>query len=122
MTALYAFYDGDCGLCAWCRDWLGRQAQLLPIVFLPYQSDEALRLCPRLRELHPEREVVVMADTGEIYQGDAAWITLLWATARWRSLAVDLSRSALRGLARRVIHAISENRLSLSRLLRRHPG
>jgi predicted DCC family thiol-disulfide oxidoreductase YuxK len=121
MTTLYAFYDGDCGLCAWCREWLSGQAQLVPVVFVAFQSEEAWRLCPNLAELNPARELVVMADTGEIYQGDGAWITLLWATARWRGLAVDLSGRSLRGLARRAIHAISENRLSLSRLLKMSP-
>jgi len=117
MTALYAFYDGECGLCAACRRWLSNQPQLVPIRFLPYQSDEARRLCPGLAGLRPEREIVVMADTGEIYQGDGAWITLLWATANWRSIAVDLSASEMRGIARKVIEAISENRLTLSKWL-----
>jgi predicted DCC family thiol-disulfide oxidoreductase YuxK len=117
ITTLYAFYDGECGLCAACRRWLSHQPQLVPVCFLPYQSEEALRLCPGLMQLHPWREIVVMANTGEIYQGDAAWITLLWATAAWRTVAVDLSSSGLRGMARRVIEAISENRLTLSKWL-----
>lgn len=117
ITTLYAFYDGECGLCYACRRWLSTQAQLVSVRFLRYQSEEALRLCPCLPDLHPEREIVVMADTGEIYQGDSAWITLLWATAAWRSAAVDLSSPGLRGMARRVVEAISENRLTLSRWL-----
>ena len=118
ITTLYAFYDGECGLCAACRRWLANQPQLVPLCFLPYQSEEARRLCPGLADLHPEREIVVMSDTGEIYQGDGAWITLLWATASWRTAAVDISASAIRGLARRVIMAVSENRLTLSKWLR----
>jgi predicted DCC family thiol-disulfide oxidoreductase YuxK len=117
ITTFYAFYDGECGLCAACRRWLDDQPQLVPVRFLPYQSEEALQLCPGLASLRPEREIVVMADTGEIYQGDAAWITLLWATAHWRSLAVDLSQPGLRGIAQKVVKAVSENRLTLSRWL-----
>lgn len=118
ITALYAFYDGECGLCAACRRWLTKQPLLVPVYFLPYQSEEARRLCPDLANMHPEREIVVMSDTGEIYQADGAWITLLWATANWRTAAVDISASAIRGLARRVIEAVSENRLTLSKWLR----
>ena len=118
ITTLYAFYDGECGLCAACRNWLSNQPQLVPVCFLPYQGEDARNLCPGLAELHPEREIVVMSDTGEIYQGDGAWITLLWATAPWRTAAVDISASAVRGLARRVIEAVSENRLTLSKWLR----
>jgi len=117
MTALYAFYDGECGLCSAGRNWLSNQPQLVPVHFLPYQSEEARRLCPELPELHPEREIVVLSDTGEIYQGDGAWITLLWATLHWRSIAIDLSKPGLRGLARKVIEAISENRFTLSKWL-----
>lgn len=117
MNALYAFYDGECGLCAAGRRWLMDQRQLVPIFFYPYQSPEALEICPVLPDLNPEREIVVMADTGEIYQGDSSWITLLWATAEWRSVAVDLSAPALRGLARRVVESVSQNRLTLSRWL-----
>ena len=117
MTLLHAFYDGECGLCAAARRWLSTQPLLVPIRFTPYQSDEARRICPVLPDLHPEREIVVMADTGEIYQGDAAWITLLWATAEWRSVAVDLAAPALRGMARRVVESVSANRLTLSRWL-----
>lgn len=118
ITTLYAFYDGECGLCAACRRWLSNQPQLIPVCFLPYQSEDARNLCPGLTALHPEREIVVMSDTGEIYQGDGAWITLLWATASWRTAAVDISASAIRGLARRIIEAVSENRLTLSKWLR----
>ncbi len=118
ITTLYAFYDGECGLCATCRNWLSHQPQLIPVCFLPFQSEDARRLCPGLAALHPEREIVVMSNTGEIYQGDSAWITLLWATANWRTAAVDISASAIRGLARRVVGAVSENRLTLSRWLR----
>ena len=118
ITTLYAFYDGECGLCAACRRWLTSQPQLVPVEFLPYQSEAARRLCPGLSRHHPEREIVVMSDTGEIYQGDGAWITLLWATANWRTAAVDISASAVRGLARRVVEAVSENRLTLSKWLR----
>lgn len=117
MNTLYAFYDGECGLCSAGRNWLSNQPQLVPIHFLPYQSEEARQLCPELPNLNPDREIVVLSDTGEIYQGDAAWITLLWATAHWRSIAIDLSKPGWRGMARKVIEAISENRLSLSKWL-----
>lgn len=117
MTLLYAFYDGECGLCATARNWLRNQPQLVPICLLPYQSEEARRLCPQLPSFHPDREIVVISDTGEVYQGDCAWITLLWATVHWRSIAVDLSTPALRGMAKKVIEAISENRLTLSKWL-----
>jgi predicted DCC family thiol-disulfide oxidoreductase YuxK len=122
VRTLYAFHDGECGLCLACRRWLENQALLVPVRFLPYQSLEARQLCPGLAELHPEREIVVMADTGEIYQGDGAWISLLWATVNWRSAAVDLSSSGLRGMARKVIEAISDNRLTLSKWLGLRPG
>ena len=94
-----------------------KQPQWVPIVFLPYQSAEALRICPRLSDFNPDKEIVVMSDAGQIYQGDGAWITLLWATASYRAWALRMASPALRGLARSIVQAISENRLTLSQLL-----
>ncbi len=120
MNKLFAFYDGACGLCGACRSWLGAQPQWVEIAFLPYQSEEARLLCPVLDALKPDEKIVVMADTGELYQGESAWLILLWATKAHRQLSATLASPGLRHLAGYFVEAISTNRLSISRLLRRY--
>jgi len=49
--------------------------------------------------------VTVVADTGAVYEGDAAWLVCLWALDGYRGLAQRLSAPRLRPLARRVVAA-----------------
>ena len=59
----------------------------------------------------------VISDTGLIYTGDDAWITVLWALKDWRDWANRLEQPALRPLARRFWQVISQNRHALSALI-----
>ena len=118
---LIVFYDGGCGLCAACRAWLSAQPQWEPLRFVAYQSAEARQLCPRLEEFDPAREIVVMADGGQIYTGGAAWVMCLWALPAYREWAIRLAHPRLLPLAKKFCHLVSENRLRLSQLLRLRP-
>lgn len=119
---LYAFYDGTCGLCGRCRTLLMDEPQLVPIFFLPYQSAEVQAQFPGLAKLNPDREIVVIEDTNEVYQGEAGWIALLWATEAWRGLSLTLSSPMFRGLAGRAVSLISENRQGISKWIGLRPG
>ena len=65
MNALVVYYDSRCGLCLAVRDWIGRQRQLIPVECRPKSPDMD--------------ELVVVADTGEVWSGDTAWLMVLWA-------------------------------------------
>lgn len=117
MNTLTIFYDARCGLCSRFRAWLIAQPLRVAVEFLAYDSDEAARRFPRLRELGADREVVVMADDGRWWQGSAAWVTCLWVTRDHHVWAHRLSSPALLPFVRKAVHLISENRLGLSRLL-----
>jgi predicted DCC family thiol-disulfide oxidoreductase YuxK len=118
MKHIYAFYDGACGLCQQCRTMLTKEGQIIPVIFLPYQSLDALHLCPVLYSLEPHRQIVAMTDTGDIYQGERAWLLLLWATHRWRDLSYTLAGPMFRGLVTKAVELISKNRLGISRVLK----
>src|SRR2546423_902043 len=60
---------------------------------------------PGLDHARSLAEVTVVADTGAVYTGDAAWLICLWALDGYRALALRLARPRLRPLARRVVHA-----------------
>ncbi len=118
MKRLYVLYDSQCEYCRRCRIWLGRQPSYLPLVFLPFQSPEAECRFPGLKDLHPEKEIVVISDDGAVWQGGAAWVTCLWALREYREWSLRLAHPALLPLARKICIAVSANRYALSKWLR----
>ena len=65
---------------------------------------------PALARLDPDRQVIAMSDTGDIYQGDSAWITILWALRDYRRWAIRLARPAWRKHAKTAVHYLARNR------------
>ncbi len=122
MKTLTIFYDPQCGLCAKLRSWLEQQPARVRVEFLAYDSAEAARRFPGLPALGADRDVVVLADDGRWWQGAAAWITCLWATPDYQGWAFRLSATALLPFVRKTVHLLSENRMTLSRLLRLRGG
>ena len=87
------------------------------LLFVPYDSEEARRLCPGIGSLRADEEIVVMADDGRLWQGAAAWVTCLWALYDYREWSSRLAAPALQGAVRKIVHWISGNRICLSNLL-----
>ena len=102
---LTVLYDGGCPLCRAARRWLAGRVQLVPLDFVEAGSAAATHRFPGLDHARSLAEVTVVADTGAVYTGDAAWLICLWALDGYRGLALRLARPGLRPLARRVVHA-----------------
>ena len=117
MHTLTIFYDVDCGLCGGFRRWMKTQESTVQLEFLPFNSMAAKKRLPELARMHPEREIVVMSDEGQVWQGAGAWVTCLWALKDWRGWAKRLASPVLLPVAGNVCQLISQNRLGLSRLL-----
>ncbi len=100
---LTVLYDGGCPLCRAARRWLAGRAQLVPLEFVAAGSVEAKRRYPRLDHARTLSDVTVVADTGAVYEGDAAWLVCLWALDGYRGLALRLATPRLRPLARRMV-------------------
>ena len=115
MKRLTILYDMRCPLCRRCRVWLERQPAFVPLVFLLLQSAETECRFPGIGKLHPEKEMVVISDTGDVWQGGSAWVMCLWALREYREWAQRLAHPALLPLARRACEVVSENRYRLSR-------
>ncbi len=81
MTRLTVRYDPRCGLCCALRDWIGRQPQLVPVDCRP--------------STEPGADLRVVADTGEVWEGDSAWLMVLWALSNYRHLANGLASRPL---------------------------
>ena len=114
ITALCVIYDADCGFCSSVREWIERQTALLRIEFLALDSPEAKARYPQL----PAGELAVVADTGDAWLGNRAWITCLWSLRDYRDWALRLSRPPLLFLAREAFTVISRNKSSISGMLR----
>jgi len=117
MKQIYVFYDGECALCQRCRDWLASQPAYVKLVFHPFQSEDASRLCPDLARFHPNEQLIALADDGALYSGEKAWLICLYALRDYRRWARKLATPALRPLAQRLCLLISHNRLKLSQIL-----
>ena len=117
MKILYVFYDGECGLCRTCRQWLMNQRRYLNLQFIAFQTPEALQLFPTLQEYEPSRQLVVLSDEGGVYLGDEAWIMCLYALVDYRQWAQRMASPLLRPFAKQLCQAISTNRLFISKFL-----
>lgn len=101
MRELTVAFDARCGLCCAISDWVGRQAQLVPLAWRPAEGPA-------------QEELTVTADTGEYWTGDAAFLMVLWALAEYRHWAYRLATPALRPTARSVFATLSSYRGTLS--------
>jgi len=118
MQRLYVLYDSQCELCRRCRVWLGQQPSYVKMIFLPFQAPETECRFPTLRELQPDKEIVVISEEGDVWQGEAAWVTCLWALREYREWAERLASPMLLPLARRLCETVSTHRYQLSRWLK----
>ncbi|MFJ6084015.1 thiol-disulfide oxidoreductase DCC family protein [Streptomyces sp. NPDC092369] len=108
VRGLTVLYDADCSLCAFLRDWLVRQSQLVPLEFVPAASEDARRRFPGLDHRATLDEITVVGDLGQVYLGAAAWIVTLWALREHRPLAHRLSTPAGARLARGAVLAAAK--------------
>ncbi|MFL6530373.1 MAG: thiol-disulfide oxidoreductase DCC family protein [Chthoniobacterales bacterium] len=117
MKRLAVIFDAECALCLRCRQWLARQAALIPLEFIPLQSPDLAARFPGIDVLHPSEQLLVVSDNGDVYRGAHAWIICLYALRDYREWSQRLATPALLPFAQRVCELLSQNRLTLSRWL-----
>jgi predicted DCC family thiol-disulfide oxidoreductase YuxK len=105
ISSCTVLYDAGCPICRAARSWLGNRAQLVPLEFVPAGSPQARSRFPGLDHAATLRDLTVIADTGEIYVEDGAWLACLWALADYRGMADRLGSPHLLPAARRFIGA-----------------
>jgi predicted DCC family thiol-disulfide oxidoreductase YuxK len=94
-----------------------KQEALVPLTFLPLQAPDLFERFKGLEAFDPETEICIVDDEGAVYQGAAAWITILYALRDFREWAFALSTPAMMPLARKLVHAVSNNRMGISSML-----
>ncbi|MEC4015952.1 thiol-disulfide oxidoreductase DCC family protein [Streptomyces sp. H27-D2] len=115
VRRLTVLYDPNCPLCAFVRDWLAGQRQLVPLDLVPVGSAEAHRRFPGFDHSSAEREITVIGDGGQVYRASAAWVVCLWALAEYRPLSHRLSTPAGAPLARAAVLAAAKYREAANR-------
>lgn len=115
MKQLYVLYDAECAMCRRCRVWLGRQPAFVPLIFVPLQSPELACRFPGIEGLNPSAQLLVVSDDGDVWRGERAWVTVLWALREFREWSQRLANPLLLPFARRACELVSENRSVLSR-------
>ena len=70
---------------------------------------------------HPEERLVVISDAGEVWRGECAWVTCLWALREYREWSFRLANPILRPFARRACELVSVNRHTISRWFTSEP-
>jgi hypothetical protein len=100
METITVYYDARCGLCCSVRDWLQRQRQLIKIECVPASE--------------PGAELTVIADSGEIWEGDSAWIIVLWALRDYRPWSRRLASPSMLPMARAMFATLSQYRGTVS--------
>ncbi|MFN0106087.1 MAG: hypothetical protein ACKV2U_28855 [Bryobacteraceae bacterium] len=104
MTRLTVYFDARCGLCVAMARWIASQRQLTPLLCVP--------------KLEGVDDLVVTADSGEMWTGNAAWLMVIWALDEYRDWSYRLSGPSLLPLARQAFATLSQNRTLLSKWLR----
>ncbi|MFF7156604.1 DCC1-like thiol-disulfide oxidoreductase family protein [Streptomyces sp. NPDC008139] len=115
VRRLTVLYDPACRLCAFVRDWLVRQRQLVKLDMVPVGSPEAMHRFPGLDHAATGREITVVGDAGQLYRGDSAWVVCLWALADHRAFSHTLATPAGRRLARAAVLTAAKYRESKRR-------
>ncbi len=94
---------------------LTNRAQLVPLMFVAAGSAEARTRFPDLDHDATLRDLTLIADSGLVYVGDAAWAACLWSLADYREMGERLTSPRLLPTARRFIAAASAVRDSTRR-------
>ncbi len=110
--ALTILFDPSCALCQRSRAWMLRQRSYVQLTFVACSGAEARARYGDIPWLGDE--LVVVADTGEVWAGPAAFLTCLWALVEWREWSYRLSGGAFAPLAERFFRALSSRRRSLA--------
>jgi predicted DCC family thiol-disulfide oxidoreductase YuxK len=100
VTRMTVYYDARCGLCCAVRDWLAHQRQLVAVECVPKKG--------------AADDLVVVADSGEVWSGDGAWLMVLWALDDYRDWSYRLATPALLPTARAAFARLSAYRGTLS--------
>src|SRR5262245_15746266 len=111
MEWLAVFYDSRCGLCTILKNWIQHQQPLLKLRLIARDSEQARRMIGSAAD---SDDLVILANTGELWRGNHAWLMVLWALKEYRSFSHRLASPIFLPLARQAFAVLTENRAKIS--------
>ncbi len=117
MENVTLFYDADCGICTASVDWLVRQARTAgrDLRTVAYQDPSAPPRYPMINWSHTDLGVQSLAESGAIFQDEAAIAACLRLIPAWSWLGNCMTWPLLRIGFQAGYRLVARNRSSLSR-------
>jgi predicted DCC family thiol-disulfide oxidoreductase YuxK len=112
MRSLTVLYDADCAFCQRCAFWIRKQPQYVPIELIPMDSPRAAGIPLPCRAA--AGQLTAIDDEGGVYQGNHAYLMVLWAMREYREWSLRMTSPAFWPLARRALDWLTHNRGTLS--------
>ena len=117
MRSLTVLYDPTCPLCRKAATWLNEQPKYVYVRFCAAGSPAARAAFPTLDHEITRNQLTVVGDGGEVYYDERGWLMCLWATRRYRGVALRMATpEGARESAKRFVVWVSRHRKGLGRL------
>lgn len=119
MNTLHVLYDADSRDSVQQRDWLARQAAIVPLRFHAHCTEETSCRFPGI-EPHLTRDALTtVSDDGHFWTGPNALVTCLFALEAHRDLGERLAQPEVLPLARTALELLRREVFELNQLLHR---
>ncbi|HWL36910.1 MAG TPA: DCC1-like thiol-disulfide oxidoreductase family protein [Frankiaceae bacterium] len=117
MRHLTVLYDVTCPLCVKAAGWLNDQPKYVPVYFCAAGSPAAREAFPGIDHEKTRYELTVVGDGGEVYYEERGWLMCLWATRRYRGMALRFGTPGGVASAKRFVLWVSRHRRTLGNLV-----
>jgi len=117
IKKIEVYYDGRCAMCCTFQEWVSQQNRAFEVEFVPYQSERAEELFAGVREMDPDRDMIVRTDQGKIFRGAEGWVLCMLSCQSYERWARRLASPQLLPVARKTCNLIAANRLGISKVL-----
>lgn len=115
--ALTVIFDDHCAFCDRCVQWLRHERCYVPLTFLPLHASETRAQFPKLSNEINLQRFIVIDDRGGVYLESAGRLMCLYATVRYRQLAMGLSKPIVKPIVSAIMNRASQHRYFISWLL-----
>jgi predicted DCC family thiol-disulfide oxidoreductase YuxK len=118
VRSLTVIYDPTCPLCRKAATWLFAQPAYVDVRFCAAGSPAARATFPTLDHEATRNQLTVVGDGGEVYYDERGWLMCLWATKRYRGVALRMATpEGARESAKRFVLWVSRHRKGLGSLV-----
>ena len=121
MNTLHVLYDADGRDSVPQRDWLARQAAIVPLQFHAHRAEATSCRFPGIEPHLTPDALTTISDDGQFWTGPNAVVTCLFALEAHRELAERLAQPELLPLARTALELLRREVFELTQLLN-HSG